>query len=205
MVCQKSRDRQVHQQKQKRSLPPKKRAFAEASPVTIPPKHAAIPVASRGAPTGIGTFQARASSKMSTVPIPKQAPANVSSDDGSVGNSSTSSSSNEMNSINNSVLQQKQNSNRPPVTAIISPATVIDSIKQNHPTTAVIETATSTRTTSTTSSRRLGGALPPAISNDAKFVAEVLRQRDTLEMIRAAKGMLYDAYMKAVREQEHRS
>lgn len=39
----------------------------------------------------------------------------------------------------------------------------------------------------------------PYISNDSTFVANTLRQRDTIEFVRAAKAMLYDAYMKAMR------
>jgi len=36
------------------------------------------------------------------------------------------------------------------------------------------------------------------ISNDTKFVASTLKQRESLEVYRAAKAMLYDAYIKAV-------
>ena len=39
----------------------------------------------------------------------------------------------------------------------------------------------------------------PFISNDPAFVAEALRQRDAEEVVRAAKAMLYEAYVKAVR------
>lgn len=41
----------------------------------------------------------------------------------------------------------------------------------------------------------------PFISNDTTFVANTLRQRDTLEVARAAKAMLYDAYLKAAGNQ----
>ena len=41
----------------------------------------------------------------------------------------------------------------------------------------------------------------PFISNDSKFVASTLKQRECLEVYRAAKAMLYDAYMKAVNEE----
>jgi hypothetical protein len=95
------------------------------------------------------------------------------------------------------------------VTAIFSPATPLDSIENEDyartSSTSIIEAASEATTiltrTTTTMSRRLGvGVLPPAISNDADFVAEILRQRDSLEVARAAKAMLYDAYMKAMRE-----
>ena len=42
----------------------------------------------------------------------------------------------------------------------------------------------------------------PFISNDPRFVSNALRQRDNAETLRAAKAMLYDAYMKAVRKNE---
>jgi len=41
----------------------------------------------------------------------------------------------------------------------------------------------------------------PFISNDSKFVASTLKQRESMEVYRAAKAMLYDAYMKAVNEE----
>ena len=40
----------------------------------------------------------------------------------------------------------------------------------------------------------------PFISNDSHFVANVLHQRDTEEVLRAARVMLYESYMKALRE-----
>lgn len=55
-------------------------------------------------------------------------------------------------------------------------------------------------TTTNTTKKSLGIDLPFVISNDADFVASTLKQRDTLEVLRAAKSMLYDAYMKAVKE-----
>jgi hypothetical protein len=39
----------------------------------------------------------------------------------------------------------------------------------------------------------------PFISNDSAFVSKSLRQRDSNEVVRAAKVMLYDAYMKVLK------
>jgi len=41
------------------------------------------------------------------------------------------------------------------------------------------------------------GAPLPFISNDAKFVAQTLLQRERDEILKASKAMLYDAFMKA--------
>ena len=41
-------------------------------------------------------------------------------------------------------------------------------------------------------------ALIPYISNDQSFVQRTLRQRNQAEVIRAAKAMLYESYMKAL-------
>ena len=38
----------------------------------------------------------------------------------------------------------------------------------------------------------------PFISNDPGFVAKILHERDEIEVLRAAKAMLYDSYMKAL-------
>lgn len=40
----------------------------------------------------------------------------------------------------------------------------------------------------------------PQISNDTAFVAKTLRQRDTNEVARVAKAMLYDAYIKVLKD-----
>ncbi len=39
----------------------------------------------------------------------------------------------------------------------------------------------------------------PFISNDVRFVARTLRERNRNEVLNAAKAMLYDAYLKAAR------
>jgi hypothetical protein len=44
------------------------------------------------------------------------------------------------------------------------------------------------------------GAPLPFISSDAKFVASTLLERERIEVLKAAKAMLYDAYMKASEE-----
>lgn len=41
--------------------------------------------------------------------------------------------------------------------------------------------------------------LVPFILNDSALVAKTLQRRDTLEVVRAAKAMLHEAYMKALR------
>ena len=40
------------------------------------------------------------------------------------------------------------------------------------------------------------------ISNDPDFVAKLLHERDEIEVLRAAKAMLYDSYMKALNGEE---
>jgi hypothetical protein len=94
--------------------------------------------------------------------------------------------------MNNTVSSQTL---RPPVTSIISTSNGSTQDRQK----------TVAEASRTASSRLIAGVLPLVISNDADFVAETLRQRDTLEVVRAAKAMLYDAYMKVVMEQEQRS
>lgn len=75
-------------------------------------------------------------------------------------------------------------------------------------TSAANSTATSTTTsdgadqpqTSTRSSAsKEETTILPFISNDAAFVADALRQRDAEEVVRAAKAMLYEAFVKASR------
>ena len=39
----------------------------------------------------------------------------------------------------------------------------------------------------------------PFISNDSTLVAKTLRERDSIEVVRAAKAMLYDSYMRALK------
>eukprot|EP00536_Pseudo-nitzschia_multiseries_P016640 jgi/Psemu1/222030/e_gw1.1179.22.1 len=66
-----------------------------------------------------------------------------------------------------------------------------------------ISTSSTTSQTSFNNSmgRRGASRVMPFISNDTKFVASTLRQRESLEVYRAAKAMLYDAYMKAVNQE----
>ena len=61
-----------------------------------------------------------------------------------------------------------------------------------------VSAATTSKTTKTSDGTP---AVMPFISNDSKFVASTLKQRECLEVYRAAKAMLYDAYMKAVNEE----
>lgn len=65
----------------------------------------------------------------------------------------------------------------------------------------VVTVSPKVTTPSMTKSRGSSGMMIPFISNDKKFVASTLRQRESLEVYRAAKAMLYDAYMKAVNEE----
>lgn len=71
------------------------------------------------------------------------------------------------------------------------------------PTAATVSAATvnSETTKSSTGDNRGTSGVMPFISNDSKFVASTLKRRESLEVYRAAKAMLYDAYMKAVNEE----
>ena len=58
---------------------------------------------------------------------------------------------------------------------------------------------------STITSLSKSGNPPPQLrvfSNDAAFVAQVLRERERNEYLRAARAMLYDAYMQAFKAGE---
>ncbi|GKY92268.1 hypothetical protein MPSEU_000197900 [Mayamaea pseudoterrestris] len=44
--------------------------------------------------------------------------------------------------------------------------------------------------------------IPPGITNNQALIQAVLRQRDDMERVRAAKAMLYDAYMQALQSHE---
>lgn len=180
MVCQKSRDRQQGLQKQ-RSLPPKKRSIPDASSRNLCNSNQLLPsiIAS-----------ADPAATVSAIHPAAQVVAPVSSDDRSVGNSSTtshtSSNANSMpaNNRNKYIAAVKINSplapSAPPITA-----------------------ATLNSKTILSSARKITGAsgLMPFISNDSKFVASTLKQRESMEVYRAAKAMLYDAYMKAINEE----
>jgi len=190
MVCQKSRNRQQGMQKQQRRLPPKKRAINEtftSSPVTI-----TSPVSCVDAPaTPCGDYR-------------QNPPASVSADDRSIGNSSTTSyassfsnavafNSNSNGNYNNKFIASVK---ARPVTGISLP-----SATTTVPVATVTTTQTMTMNSSTTNTGGSRGILP-FISNDSQFVASTLRQRETLEVLRAAKAVLYDAYMKALNEQQ---
>jgi hypothetical protein len=45
-------------------------------------------------------------------------------------------------------------------------------------------------------------AVLPFVSNDPKFVATTLRQRDEQEVLRAAQAMLYESFMQALQQQQ---
>jgi hypothetical protein len=100
----------------------------------------------------------------------------VSADDRSVGNSSTASYASSFNSKFSSSVKTKP---QVPVAAV------------------------TTQTIASSSTTGMGGrGILPFISNDSQFVASILRQREALEVFRASKAMLYDAYMKAMNEQQ---
>ena len=179
MVCQKSRDRQQQgMQKQQRSLPPKKRTIHEIAPTatTFTPSSITntLPIS--------GTDALVAATKIYQLNPP--APVSVSADDGSVGNSSTTSSAS---SFSNAVTFNNNSE-------------CLSSVKTK-PQVPVATVTTQTITNSSTTGMGGRGILP-FISNDSQFVASILRQREALEVFRASKAMLYDAYMKAMNEQQ---
>lgn len=180
MVCQKSRDRQQGPQKQ-RSLPPKKRTIPKASATSYCISHQVLPsiIASADA----------AATPSSNYRL-GQVAAPISADDRSISNSSTGSQSS---SFANSVAL---NSNKKYVAA-----TNIQSALA--PTATTVSAATvNSKTTKPSTGDNLGtSGVMPFISNDSKFVASTLKRRESLEVYRAAKAMLYDAYMRAVNEE----
>ena len=182
MVCQKSRDRQQCPQKQRR-LPPKKRRIPEAAspPVTYCTSSQVLSSTVTGTDTATTSYR------------PVQAAAPVSADDRSVGNSSTAS---QASNFTNSITVTSNNKYMASVkmtSSMVPPAA----------TTVPVATVTTKTTTTTSSTKSPGGSgIMPYISNDSQFVASILRQRESLEVYRAAKAMLYDAYMKAVNEQQ---
>mmetsp|Transcript_1731 Transcript_1731/g.3752 ORF Transcript_1731/g.3752 Transcript_1731/m.3752 type:complete len:184 (+) Transcript_1731:144-695(+) len=178
MVCQKSRDRQQGHQKQ-RSLPPKKRSIPHGVPLTF---------GTSTSPKSLFSIPGIETTTISTrQPVQVQAVPSVSSDDRSIGASSTTSS---QASFNNSVVMTNNNNY---VGSLHTTRGVLPSIATTAP------VATVTPKTTAMSFKRCGASgIMPFISNDKKFVASTLRQRESLEVYRAAKAMLFDAYMKAV-------
>jgi len=180
MVCQKSRDRQQCPQKQ-RSLPPKKRSIHQAAPPTFCSSHQIHPpiIASTNAS---GTTSSSYRLGQDVAPI--------SADDRSIGNASTSS---QTSSVNNSVVVNNNNS-------YIAAAKIKSALPFN--TMAALATTSNSNTMETRSTKStVSLGVMPFVSNDSKFVASILKQRESLEVYRAAKAMLYDAFMKAVNEE----
>ncbi|VEU36875.1 unnamed protein product [Pseudo-nitzschia multistriata] len=178
MVCQKSRDRQ--QGHQKRRLPPKKRSIPESSPPSFGACSKAMCSISSGSEK---TRDLRSTHR------PAQGAVPVSADDRSIGTSSTSSQASFSNTVamttNNNFVGSMQNTSG----RIVSAGNTVP-------------LSTMTPNITTMSLRRPGSSgIMPFISNDTKFVATTLQQRESLEVFRAAKAMLYDAYMKALNEE----
>jgi hypothetical protein len=189
MVCQKSRDRQASiastsnsgnnigsSSNNKRSLPPKKRVFAATESCSV-----------------------SASSPPSASPSARSSPINeqtsvISADDRSTGNCSPPSKPTLMPT---SVL--------PSVGQIFQMNDVQDQLPTSSTTTALLTPKTSVvaATPPPPTPRPAGGktaaAAPlPFISNDEKFVSSILQKRDAMEIIRAAKSQLFEAYQKAM-------
>jgi hypothetical protein len=180
MVCQKSRDRQQGPQKQ-RSLPPKKRSIPEAAPST------SYCIPHRVLPSIIVSVDPAATARSNYRSAQVAAP--ISADDRSIGNSSTTS---QTSSFGSSIAAN--NNNKYIVAVKIKSALA--------PTATTVPVAmVNSKTMKTNSSKSSGSpGVMPFISNDSKFVAATLKRRESLEVYRAAKAMLYDAYMKAVNE-----
>jgi transcription initiation factor TFIID subunit TAF12 len=182
MVCQKSRDRQQQgMQKQQRSLPPKKRTIHEIAPTSAPTPF----TSSSGTNTSpiSGTDAPVTATKIYQPNPPAPVSVSVSADDQSVGNSSTASYAS---SFSNTVTFNSNNK--------------FSSSVKTKPQVPVATVTTQTIANSSTTGMGGRGILP-FISNDSQFVASILRQREALEVFRASKAMLYDAYMKALNEQ----
>jgi len=190
MVCQKSRNRLQGMQKQQRRLPPKKRTIHEASSFTSSPVTITSP---------ISCFDAPATPTRDYRPNP---PAPVSADDRSIGNSSTTSYAS---SFSNAVTFNSNSNRNCNNKFVASVKTRPTGMSLPSATTVPVATVTTIQTMTTNSSTtNTGGSrgILPFISNDSEFVASTLRQRETLEVLRAAKAVLYDAYMKALNEQQ---
>jgi hypothetical protein len=106
------------------------------------------------------------------------APISISGDDRSISNSSLASQ------VSNSTIGETTVGTHPKVVS----------------TTVSLQTSLAPATTTTTTRTTTSGGILPFVSNDSAFVASTLRQRDSQELMRAAQAMLYDAYMKALKE-----
>lgn len=173
MVCQKSRDRQQGAQKP-RSLPPKKRSVPEASTSLYGSSHQALP-------SNLANAGKAASVPISSDNRLNHAVAPVSVDDRSIQNLASTS---QKSCVTAFVVSNE--SKCIPATPNAVPITVVNPKSRNM-----------NSNKSTGSSRVM-----PFISNDSKFVASTLKRRESLEVYRAAKAMLYDAYMKAMNEEK---
>eukprot|EP00533_Pseudo-nitzschia_delicatissima_P013776 CAMPEP_0197279722 /NCGR_PEP_ID=MMETSP1432-20130617/20496_1 /TAXON_ID=44447 /ORGANISM="Pseudo-nitzschia delicatissima, Strain UNC1205" /LENGTH=179 /DNA_ID=CAMNT_0042746295 /DNA_START=236 /DNA_END=775 /DNA_ORIENTATION=- len=178
MACQKSRDRQQGVQKQ-RSLPPKKRAI----PDSAPPKYSG---SNQVLPSIISSAHAATSSSSNYRLAQVAAP--ISADERSISNSSTVSQTSTFGtsmSLSNNTFIAGSNMH----SALATTAAIISAAKGN------------SQPLKASESSGASGVMP-FISNDSKFVASTLKRQESLEVYRAAKAMLYDAYMKAVNEEQ---
>lgn len=179
MVCQKSRDRQQGVQKQ-RSLPPKKRAI----PDSAPPKYSGP---NQVLPSIISSADAATSSSSKYRLAQVAAP--ISADERSISNSSTVSQTSTF-----GTSMSLSNNNK-----FIAGSNIHTALA---PTAATISVTTGNSQPLKASESSGASGVMPFISNDSKFVATTLKRRESLEVYRAAKAMLYDAYMKAVNEEQ---
>ncbi len=176
MVCQKSRDRQQGPQKQ-RSLPPKKRVIPESAPA----KYSGTNQVLSSILSADGASSANSKYRLTQVAAP------ISSDEGSISNSSAVSSTA---SFGSSIALGNKNK-------FIAGTNIHSALA---PTAATIAVTAGSSQPLVSESNGASGVMP-FISNDLKFVATTLKRRESLEVYRAAKAMLYDAYMKAVNEE----
>jgi len=216
MVCQKSRDRyglqKQQQYQQQRSLPPKKRAIpniaaATASPTTVTPvtRSFAPITASNAVQITNGSASdalVQATSIYNKLKYAK-APVHVSSDDNSSITSNASATTLSSAGVQNLHGSSNIINNLAQAATIkIKPNTGMSPTKTNAPVATVTATTGSTtfsKNQPLTTMNSVGGVMR-FISNDAEFVAATLRQREILEIARAAKAMLYESYIRAMNE-----
>lgn len=178
MVCQKSRDRQQGTQKQ-RSLPPKKRVIPENAPPKFSGSNQVLPsilTSTESVPIANSNYQLA------------QMAAPISADERTISSCSTVS---QTSTFGRSMALSNNNK-------FIASASIHSAIT---PTAGTVSVTTGSSQPLKASENSGAPGVMPFISNDAKFVANTLKRRESLEIYRAAKAMLYDAYMKAVNEE----
>ncbi len=180
MVCQKSRDRQQGVQKQ-RSLPPKKRAIPDSAQPMYSGSNQVRP--------SIISIADAATSSSPKYRLAQQVAAPVSADERSISNSSTVSQTSTF-----GTSMSLSNNNK-----FIAGSNIHSALA---PTAAIISVTSKNSQPLKASESSGASGVMPFISNDSKFVATTLKRRESLEVYRAAKAMLYDAYMKAVNEEQ---